>query len=67
MYDVRTQAFIKLADVFDEDLIGSLSAIYKSKLDGKELQIDVDSMMPAHTGSQEASVQPQSDAVSFTC
>eukprot|EP00878_Enallax_costatus_P031943 GHUV01035017.1.p1 GENE.GHUV01035017.1~~GHUV01035017.1.p1 ORF type:complete len:583 (+),score=181.66 GHUV01035017.1:253-2001(+) len=50
------KAFIKTADSSDEDLIGSLSAIYRSKLDGKEQQIDVDTMTPAHAAGQEVMI-----------
>lgn len=52
------QAFIKLAGASDEDMIGSLSAIFKSKMDGKELQIDVDNMTVAHNSSQEVGCCP---------
>lgn len=47
------QGYIKLADASEEDLIERLSIMYKAKADGKEQQMDVDSLGPVMSSTQE--------------
>eukprot|EP00879_Flechtneria_rotunda_P006735 GHRR01007076.1.p1 GENE.GHRR01007076.1~~GHRR01007076.1.p1 ORF type:complete len:1255 (+),score=514.44 GHRR01007076.1:492-4256(+) len=47
------EAYMKAADASDDDGNSSLNAIYKSKVDGKEQQMDVEHMVPGQAAVHE--------------
>jgi hypothetical protein len=47
------QAYVKQSDASEDDLMERLSAIYRGRADGKELQIDVDSATIVQAATQE--------------
>jgi hypothetical protein len=50
---VFLQAYMKQSDASEDDLMERLSAIYRGRADGKELQIDVDSATIVQAATQE--------------